>query len=234
MVSIVVPTLNEALQISQTLAVLKRLKGEKEIFVVDGGSDDGTIQLARDQNVTVLESKPGRGVQLHVGALHARGEILWFVHADTLPPEHAIEEIVSAASNPSVAGGNFGLIFDGGSRAARRLTTIYPILRPINLCYGDSGIFVKRDAYEKAGGFRPFALFEDLDLVSRLRKTGKFVHLECRIVTSSRRFEKRNFAAMWMHWTALQLLFWMGVPPNLLSRLYRNNTGKSRVNNRLH
>jgi len=220
MVSIIVPTLNESSQITQTLIALKKLEGEKEILVVDGGSDDETVSLARKCGTVVLPSNRGRGVQLHVGALHSRGEILWFVHADTLPPAHALNEILEAMSDPSVVGGNFGLTFDGPSRAARQLTAIYPALRWLNLCYGDSGIFIRRDVYERIGGFRPFALFEDLDLLKRLRRIGRFIHLECRIVTSSRRFENKNFALMWTHWTALQVLYWSGVSPNLLARWY--------------
>jgi GT2 family glycosyltransferase len=128
--------------------------------------------------------------------------------------------MAAALQDRSVVAGNFGLLFDGESRAARQLTAIYPMLRWLNLCYGDSGIFVRRSAYEAIGGFRPFALFEDLDLLKRLRRAGRFVHLKTRIVTSSRRFEQRNFAAMWLHWTALQALYWAGVDPKKLARWY--------------
>src|SRR4051812_15507273 len=87
--------------------------------------------------------------------------------------------------------------------------------------YSDSGIFVRRTIYEAVGGFRPFAVFEGLDLLKRLRRRGRFVHLKARIVTSSRRFEGRNFAAMWLHWTSLQILYWAGVRPNTLVSWYR-------------
>jgi GT2 family glycosyltransferase len=169
----------------------------------------------------VLESKRGRGTQQHAGALAARGEVLWFVHADTSPPQHAIGEINDALRDMSVVGGNFGLVFDDSTRAARQLTAIYPTLRWLNLCYGDSGIFVRRSAYDSVGGFRPLAIFEDLDLLRRLRRMGRFVHLKTSIVTSSRRFENRNFAGMWAHWTTLQLLYWAGVHPNKLASWYR-------------
>jgi len=222
MVSIIVPALNEAAQIRETIQSLQGLEGDKEVLVVDGGSDDGTVEIARSLGVTVLMSARGRGAQQHAGALHSRGEILWFVHADTIPPRHAVADIVAAMSDPSVAGGNFGLTFDGTSRAARQLTAIYPTLRWLNLCYGDSGIFVRRTVYEAIGGFRSFALFEDLDLLKRLRKHGRFVHLPTRILTSSRRFETRNFGLMWTHWTVLQVLYWGGVSPNLLARWYRH------------
>jgi rSAM/selenodomain-associated transferase 2 len=223
MVSIIVPALNEASHIAGALRALQALEGEKEILVVDGGSEDRTVEVANEAGLRVLQSARGRGAQQHAGALQSRGDILWFVHADTIPPPNAISDIVSALKDSSVVGGNFGLLFDGSSRAARQLTGIYPALRRLNLCYGDSGIFVRRTVYEAIGGFRAFALFEDLDLLRRLRKAGRFVHLDTRIVTSSRRFENRNFAAMWIHWTALQLLYWAGVSPNLLARWYRSS-----------
>lgn len=222
LVSIIVPTLNEEFQIVTTLRALQGLEGRKEIIVVDGGSTDGTEKLAAAQAVRVLHSKRGRGPQMHAGALQAIGEVLWFVHADTNPPPHALIEIERALNDPEVAGGNFGLLFDGTSRAARQLTAIYPYLRWLGLCYGDSGIFVRRSCYAAIGGFAPLALFEDLDLLRRLKSVGRFVHLQCRIVTSSRRFEKRNFALMWTHWTALQVLYWLGIPPNWLARWYRH------------
>jgi len=221
MVSIIVPALNEASQIRKTLQALQALEGEKEILVVDGGSVDGTADIAEQLGVTVLRSVRGRGPQQHAGALVAHGNVLWFVHADTVPPPHALNAIAAALSDGSVGGGNFGLLFDGPSRAARWLTAIYPALRRLNLCYGDSGIFVRREVYETIGGFRAFMLFEDLDLLKRLRKAGRFVHLKTCITTSSRRFENKNFALMWIHWTALQILYWGGISPNLLGRWYR-------------
>ncbi|MGH9640720.1 MAG: TIGR04283 family arsenosugar biosynthesis glycosyltransferase, partial [Bryobacteraceae bacterium] len=91
----------------------------------------------------------------------------------------------------------------------------------LGLCYGDSGIFIRREVYQRIGGFRPLALFEDLDLLRRMRRAGRFVHLRSRIVTSSRRFEQRNFALVWLHWTSLQLLYWCGVSPRWLAARYR-------------
>lgn len=220
-VSIIVPALNEEAHILATITALRQLPGDKEILVVDGGSTDRTVELVRSQGVAVLEAPKGRGPQMHAGALAAAGTVLWFVHADTIPLPFALREIESALEDESVVAGNFGLLFDGSSRAARRLTVIYPLLRLLGLCYGDSGIFVRKRVYEQIGGFRALALFEDLDLLRRLRRTGQFAHLPCRIITSSRRFEQRNFGLIWLHWTSLQLLYWCGVSPNLLARWYR-------------
>jgi rSAM/selenodomain-associated transferase 2 len=221
-ISIIVPALNEEECIAETIRALRQLSGDMEIIVVDGGSRDRTCSLAAAEGATVLEAAAGRGTQMHAGALQASGEVFWFVHADTIPPTHSLEEIRARLEDSAIAGGNFGLDFDGPSRAAKQLTAIYPLLRSLGLCYGDSGIFIRRTIYEKIGGFRPLTLFEDLDLLRRMRGAGRFVHLPCRIRTSSRRFENRNFAAMWLQWTALQVLYWCGVSPNRLARWYRH------------
>lgn len=221
-ITVIVPALNEAACIAETLRALSRLQGSKEIIVVDGGSRDNTRAIAAAQGVKVLTAEAGRGCQMHAGTRDSGGDVLWFVHADTVPPADALDEIRRGLEDPSVVGGNFGLLFDGPSRAARQLTAIYPVLRVLGLCYGDSGIFIRRATYDAIGGFRPLALFEDLDLLRRMCRAGRFVHLQSTIRTSSRRFEQRNFAIMWLQWTALQILYWCGVPPNCLARWYRH------------
>ncbi len=222
MTSIVVPTLNEEVTVERTIAALARLHGDKEIIIADGGSTDDTRHRAQGLATRVVESTAGRGPQMHAGATVSRGDVLWFVHADTTPPPAALDEIGRTLADPNVAGGSFALTFDGGSRAARRLTAIYPHLRLLGLSYGDASIFVRHSVYDATGGFRPYALFEDLDLIRRIKRHGRFAHLDCSITTSSRRFENRNFALVWTHWTMLQLLYWIGVSPNLLARWYRH------------
>jgi rSAM/selenodomain-associated transferase 2 len=221
-ISIVVPTLNEEAGIASTIAALQALQGEKEIVIADGGSTDRTVAIAEQLGVTVVHAPRGRGPQMHAAAITGSGDVLWFVHADTRPPRDALAHIEQALASKRVAGGNFGLVFDGSSLAAKQLTFIYPLLRIFGLCYGDSGIFVRREIYHRIGGFRPLPLFEDLDLLRRLRRAGRFVHLRTRITTSSRRFEQRNFAVVWLHWTSLQLLYWAGFSPNWLAQRYRH------------
>jgi len=221
MISVIIPALNEAAVIGATLEALLRLPGNLEILLVDGSSDDATIEIARSYpRVRVIETERGRGIQLREGARVSTGDILWFLHADTIVPPEAGDQIHKTLEDPKIAGGNFVLQFNGGSRGARMLTAIYPHLRKLGLCYGDSGIFTRRTNYELAGGFRPHPIFEDLDLVGRLRKTGRFVQAPGRLVTSSRRFEHHNFELMFARWTALQALYWAGVSPRILSRLY--------------
>ena len=222
MTSIIVPTLNEETTIERSLAALIQLEGEKEIIVVDGGSSDRTNALALPFGTRLLNAERGRGPQMHAGALAAVGEVLWFVHADTVPPACALTEILRSLADPTVAGGSFSLVFDGPSRAARQLTVVYPLLRLLSLSYGDAGIFVRRSAYQASGGFRRQPLFEDIDLIRRLKLHGRFVRLDCALTTSSRRFENSNFAGVWANWIFLQVLYWFGVPPARLARWYRH------------
>ena len=219
-IAIIIPTLNEARFIQRTLDSLAPLACGAEIVVVDGGSTDGTADIARRAGVRVFGAKKGRGTQLHSGACATSAPILWFLHADTLVSRDAVERIKACLAAPEVAGGNFNLQFDGSSRGARQLTFIYPKLRRLGLCYGDSGIFVRRGIYERIGGFEPYPIFEDIDLVRRIRREGRFVHLDACLTTSSRRFEGRSFALTFAHWSALQVLFWLGVSPVRLNRWY--------------
>jgi len=218
--SIIIPVLNEAHSIGATVEALKEMRARIEVIVVDGGSRDGTLDILRAARVRVIESAGGRGFQMHAGACAARGEALWFLHADTRPPVDAIQRIAEALRDREVVGGNFRVRFDGGTAAARFLTWLYPRLRKLGLCYGDSGIFVRREVYQRTGGFKPFPIFEDLDLVRQLRRAGRMAQAQATVVTSSRRFEGRSFALTFARWSTLQALYWLGVDPRRLGRMY--------------
>ncbi|HEY1404761.1 MAG TPA: TIGR04283 family arsenosugar biosynthesis glycosyltransferase [Pyrinomonadaceae bacterium] len=222
-ISVIIPTLDEAHSLGATLRAVTRLKhaGRVEVIVVDGGSADATREIAREHGAHLIRSARGRGAQMHAGVRVARGGVLWFLHADTLPPPDAPAQILEALRHDSkIVGGNFAISFDGTRLAARFLTWLYPQLRKLGLCYGDSAIFVRASIYEQVGGFRPFPIFEDLDLVRRIRRRGRLVHLKAQVVTSSRRFEGRSFAFTFARWSFLQMLYWLGVSPYTLNRLY--------------
>lgn len=225
-VSVIIPTLNEEKDLVATLDALARARGPIEVIIVDGGSQDRTLEVARRPGVRTLTAARGRGIQLKAGAQEARGGVLWFLHADTVPPPDACERIVAALRDPGVVAGYFTLRFDGPRKAAGFLTRLYPWLRWLGLCYGDSAIFVRREDYDHVGGFQPYPIFEDVDLLRRLRRRGRLLRVPATVVTSSRRFEGRSFAYVFGGWCLLQLLYWLGVPPERLGRVYRPIRGR--------
>jgi rSAM/selenodomain-associated transferase 2 len=219
--SIIIPTFNEASCLQQTLDAIARVRGNVEVIVVDGGSDDSTTEIARRAGARVIDCERGRGIQMHSGASIARGEALLFLHADTILPREAVVLVENCLFDDALAvGGNFEIRFDGESRPARFMTWLYPRLGQLGLYYGDSGIFVRATAYEEAGGFRSFPIFEDLDLVQRLKRKGRMKHLPIAVTTSSRRFENRRFVFTFLRWSMLQVLYWLGVSPMKLGRFY--------------
>lgn len=224
-VSVIIPTFNEELTITKTLEALSRLVNVSEVVVVDGGSKDETLSildsykgLKKLQIVKLGEAN--RGKQLHEGTKAATGDIFWFIHADTRPTQGSARQIKGLMKYSEIIGGNFEIIFAGNSRSARFMTWLYPNLLSIGLCYGDSAFFVRRDIYEKIGGFKPIGAFEDLDLYHRLRKKGRFYHLSQTVTTSSRRFEGKSFVLTFAKWSIFQVLYWLKFPPDKLAKYY--------------
>ena len=220
MISAVIPTLNEEAEIAETIRALLAQTDEMEVIVVDGGSSDATVQIAECLGAVVVRSERSRGRQMHAGALAARGDVLWFIHADTRPCSTATHQMIAALRSAAVAGGNFTLAFDGSTFGAHLLNFLQPLMKLLRCYYGDSTIFVRRDVYFRLGGFQPYPLFEDADLIGKIRTAGRFCSLPGLVTTSSRRFEGRSFLATCTQWSAMQLLYWIGVPAETLGRLY--------------
>jgi rSAM/selenodomain-associated transferase 2 len=221
-VSIVIPTLNEADRLPQLLAVLASELDLREIIVADGGSDDGTQLVALQLGAQVISTEPGRGRALREGAAAASGDILLFLHADSIFLPGGLAAIVRALHRDQrVVGGNFRVVFDVDTPFARRLAAVYAWMRRFALYYGDSGIFVRRKVYDEIGGIKPMPLMEDYDFVRRLERAGP----TCRIddpplITSSRRFMNRPWSfALWSY-TKIHLLYWLGVSPEYLASIY--------------
>jgi rSAM/selenodomain-associated transferase 2 len=216
--AIVVPTLNEEATLRRTLPAA--LAAADELVVSDGGSDDRTIEVAREFGVRVVAGPAGRGGQLNRGAAATSAEILLFLHADTTLPAGGPGAVREAIAGGAL-GGAFLVRFDT-DRAPLRLGAwlINQRTRASRLPLGDQAHFVTRDAFERLGGYRDWPILEDLDFAWRLRRLGRTAILGLRVTTGARRFVElgviRTVATNWLIW----LLFVLGVSPRRLARLY--------------
>lgn len=228
LISVIIPVLNEEAVLEPLLRQLELEPTAHEVIVVDGGSTDRSAELARTAGAIAVSSACGRGNQICRGVEEASGDVLFFLHADSVFPGGGLQRIREAlAEYPQAVGGNFRLVFDGDSGFSRWLTGFYAFIRLFRLYYGDSGIFVRRSVYDAVGGMRPIPVMEDLEFVRRLERSGK----TCRImdkplVTSSRRFAGRWPPEIVYGWLKLHALFWLGVAPETLARMYRTQQSK--------
>jgi len=219
-VSVIIPTLDEEAVVA---TAIQSARGAWEVIVVDGGSMDATVERARDAGARVVPGPRGRGLQLNVGAETASGDVLLFLHADTLLPADFHAKVCDGLARSHAVWGRFDVRFDAGGRLLRLIAwLISKRSRLTRVATGDQAIFVRRDVFERLGGFRESLLFEDIDLCRRLKRTGRMVVPADPVVTSSRRWRAdgavRTSFLMW----ALKLAYLAGVPSERLARIYRD------------
>lgn len=224
MISVIIPVLDEADNLTRLLPALSGDLCAYECIVVDGGSDDASLQAARAHGAIALSSERGRGQQLRAGADVARGDILLFLHADSLLDRYGLAAIeVALAKQPSAVGGNFRIVFEGAWDFCVELTRFYAWMRTRGWYYGDSGVFVRRRVYDSLGGIKPISLMEDYDFVCRMEAAGPTICIEDPpLITSSRRFEGRSRPNIIWGWIRIHALYALGLAPQRLSRIYDN------------
>jgi len=220
--SIIVPALNEAAGITATLAALAPLRARgAEVIVVDGGSDDGTAELAAAQADRVAVSARGRARQMNAGAAVARAPVLLFLHADTRLPEGA-DRSIHAAIERGAGWGRFDVHIDGRARMLRVVAAMMNWRsRLTGIATGDQAIFVTRQAFDRVGGFPAQPLMEDIELSRRLRGLAAPACLRDRVLTSGRRWEQRGvWRTIFLMWR-LRWRYWRGASPQALAEAYR-------------
>jgi rSAM/selenodomain-associated transferase 2 len=227
MVSVIIPTYNEESAILLALGALARAGGEFEVIVVDGESTDRTRRLVEEcipifpQPLRLIAAPRHRALQLNAGAKEARGDVLLFLHADVVFPCQGIETPERVLQMPAAVGGNFDLAFEGRSTWSRLFTWVNRVRRRFGIYYGDSGIFVRREVFERLGGFRPIPIMDDYEFARRMERAGKTTFVPARLLVSDRRWREQGVLHTLWSWFWVQALYSLGVPPRFLVRWYR-------------
>lgn len=218
MFSVIIPALNEEACISRTLQSIPDDDKPVEVIVADGGSCDATRRLA-EANVRVIEAPQGRARQMNAAAALAVGDILVFVHADTILPNDAFARIRFALRDGGHEAGAFRLIFDQETPLLRFYGSCTKLPLP-QICFGDRALFVQRDTFDEVGGFPDIPIFEDLEMVRMLHRRGRFAFLRADVTTSSRRFLDVGPLRQQLRNTYLWLHFMLRTDPGWVARHY--------------
>jgi rSAM/selenodomain-associated transferase 2 len=227
-VSIVVPALNEAGRIESCLQRLRSDFPDCELVVVDGGSTDGTFDLAARHACTV-GGAAGRATQMNAGAAVTSGDILWFIHADCRVAADALDLLRRAVVDPGLVGGGLQLRFEQRSLGLDYLAATSNLrARRLHWIFGDQAMFVRRDVFDSVGGFPEIPLMEDLEMSRILRRRGRLVVLPTTVTASARRLVDQGPWRMTVLMQLLKLQYLLGVDPERIRRRYEAGTRRGR------
>jgi rSAM/selenodomain-associated transferase 2 len=230
-ISIIIPTYNEAGTIERLVSYLIRFKAEAihEIIVADGGSTDDTCQLARQAGASVIVSrKKGRGAQMNSGAAQATGGILYFLHADSYPPSGFWQDILTSIKR-GYTSGCYQLVFDD-PHPFLRFNAWFTRFNIDAVRFGDQSLFVTKEAFQKAGGFREdLIVMEDQEIIGRIRKYAKFKVLSGKVTTSARKYRENGVYKLQGIFFLIYFLYQLGVPQEKLVNLYKQLIRQNKV-----
>ena len=231
MISIIIPTYNEAEQIAQTIAAVKNAaaNNEYEIIIVDGGSDDATIEIAKANNaITFTSDKKGRAAQMNFGASKANSDVLYFLHADSIPPKNFIQYINDALAK-NFSSGCFRLQFDYDHwfLKANAWFTRFDVNA---VRFGDQSLFVTKDVFKKCGSFQEdLYMMEDQEIIHRLKKSGRFIVMNNVVITSARKYHDNGFYRMQGIFFRIWFLYYMGYSQERLLKLHKRLIRKHKL-----
>lgn len=212
---------DEARELPGLLGHIEALPGDWEVVLADGGSSDGTPEIARARGVAVVCERGGRAAQANAGARAGTGDPILFLHADSRLPATAAAGLRRALADPAVVGGWFALRFAGDGWFPRVLGGVYALQSRLGFAYGDATPWCRRAVFEQLGGFRELPIMDDYDFVRRMARAGRIARVPGPSVTSSRRWERMGIARTMLAWVAIRWLYVLGVPPHRLAELYR-------------
>lgn len=221
-ISIIIPVLNEALNLAATLDTIK-LAENIEIIIVDGGSHDHTIAIAAAYTVHIIQANAGRANQMNAGAAIATGTILLFLHGDSRLPAEFAAAIAHLMTQPGIIAGAFELQIDAPDRGLRWVEKMVNWRsRQLQLPYGDQAIFLRTATFHQLGGFPAQPIMEDFELVRRLQKLGKIAIVSRPVLTSARRWQKLGLLKTTLINQWIIGAYLLGVPPSRIAAWYRH------------
>ncbi len=225
-ISIIIPVLNEENSISKILDYLLEIQNPeftKEIIIVDGGSNDKTLEILENfSTIKIIHSKKGRAIQMNIGAKNASSEILYFLHCDTFPPKNFDTEIVNQVKKNKLSG-CFKMKFDN-NHIVLKISQWFTKFNHKSCRGGDQSLFIERNLFEKLNGFdEKLTIYEDNEFIHRLYENSKFVVIQKSVITSDRKYIKNGVWKLQFHFMMIHFKYWLGSSQEKLVEYYQEN-----------
>lgn len=218
--SVIVPAFNESRVIEKTLLQIQNF-GPYEIIVSDGGSNDETRSIVERLGIKIVDAPRGRAAQMNAAAEAASGDVLWFLHADSIVELTGYDKMIQVMSSGEFIGGAFSLDIASSKRSLKFISAVATLRsKYLGLTYGDQGIFVQRKIFRRMDGYKNLPICEDLEFFQRLRREGRIAILDEKASTSARRWLAEGIVFATLRNWLIASLFIMGFPPKVLSRWY--------------
>ncbi len=222
-ISVIIPVYKEENSINKTIENLFMQSIDIEIIVSDSEENVSTLKVINDNRIKKIQSTKGRSLQMNEGSKHATGDILLFLHADTLLPDKAFDKIIEIMSNKNIIAGAFNLGINSQKKIFRLIEKISSFRSKITkIPYGDQAIFINKNYFESTGRYKEYPLMEEVELMQRIKKDQKKIFIiNEKVQTSARRWEKEGVIYCTLRNWLLIVSYFLGVSPSKLIKFYR-------------